>query len=91
MIKLLSGNISESSLEIYGLDVEQGVESDNEGYNLGDLLNMPYFFANWNNTPHMSNSMYNIFKKTAIQYKDNILGIYNNTFVFQNQLSLVTI
>lgn len=47
MIKLLSGNISESSLEIYGLDVEQGIESDNEGYNLGDLLNMPYIVGIW--------------------------------------------
>jgi hypothetical protein len=60
-------------------------DESKEPYNVGDLLNMPYFFANWNNTPHMSNSMYNIFKKTAIQYKDNILGIYNNYRIDENE------
>jgi hypothetical protein len=45
-------------------------------YTIGDILNMPYFFANWNNTPHLDDFCYQSFKRAAIQYQNNILGIY---------------
>lgn len=48
-----------------------------ESYCIGDLLNMPFFFAGWNNTPHNNTEVYDLFKKTSYQYPDNILGIYD--------------
>jgi hypothetical protein len=45
-------------------------------YTIGDTLNMPYFFAKWNNTPHYDDFCYQSFKRAAIQYQNNILGIY---------------
>lgn len=32
-----------------------------ESYIIGDLLNMPYFSANWNSNPHHNSYMYNLF------------------------------
>lgn len=60
-------------------------DESKESYIIGDLLNMPYFFANWNNNPHNNDYMYNLFKKTAFQYKNNILGIYNNYRIHENE------
>ncbi len=52
-------------------------DEDKETYNLGDLLNMPSFWANWKRTPHNDDNHYSTFKRTALQYKNNILGIYD--------------
>ena len=60
-------------------------DENKESYIIGDLLNMPVFFANWNNTPHNNEYMYNLFKKTASQYKDNILGIYDKYRTDENE------
>lgn len=56
-----------------------------ESYRIGDLLNMPYFWANSGNNPHADVNIYNQFKKTALQYKNNILGIYNNYRIDENE------
>jgi hypothetical protein len=48
-------------------------------YNIGDLLNMPSFFANWNNNPHANESAYYIYNLTADYYKGSILNIYKTT------------
>jgi hypothetical protein len=60
-------------------------DNNKESYIIGDLLNMPYFFANWNNNPHCNISMYNLFKKTASQYPNNILGIYDKLRTDENE------
>ena len=60
-------------------------DESKESYIIGDLLNMPYFFANWNNKPHNNDYMYNLFKKTALQYKHNILGIYDSYRTDENE------
>ena len=60
-------------------------DESKETYNIGDLLNMPYFWANANNNPHLNANTYNLFKKTALQYKNNILGIYNNYRIDENE------
>ena len=52
-------------------------DKDKESYIIGDLLNMPFFFANWNNNPHNNKYMYDLFKKTSKDYSENILGIYD--------------
>ena len=54
-------------------------DDNKESYIIGDLLNMPYFFENWPNTPHSGEYMYSLFKKTATQYEANILGIYDKS------------
>lgn len=51
-MKLLSCPITESILEIYGLESEHFSYIDGEGYNLGDLLNMPYVFGAWSRDHH---------------------------------------
>lgn len=48
-------------------------------YNIGDLLNMPSFFANWNNNPHNNQNLYNAFNKMGSYYKGSILNIYKTT------------
>lgn len=45
-------------------------------YSIGDILNMPYFHAGWNNTPHCDDFCYQSFKTAASQYQNNIVGIY---------------
>ena len=54
-------------------------DDNKSSYNIGDLLNMPYFFANWNNTPHDTDATYNNYERTALEYEDTILGIYNKS------------
>lgn len=53
-------------------------DKDKESYIIGDLLNMPFFFANWNNNPHNNKYMYDLFKKTSKDYSDNILEFMIN-------------
>jgi len=60
-------------------------DNNKESYIIGDLLNMPYFFANYNNNPHCNIIMYNLFKKTAAQYPNNILGIYDKLRTDENE------
>jgi hypothetical protein len=54
-------------------------DDNKSSYNIGDLLNMPHFFANWNNTPHHNDFEYNKYERTAMEYEDTILGIYHRT------------
>lgn len=56
-----------------------------ESYIIGDLLNMPYFHSNWPNTPHFDDNVLGLFKKTASQFRDNILGIYDTLRVEPNE------
>jgi hypothetical protein len=60
-------------------------DKNKESYIIGDLLNMPYFFANWGKSPHHNEYMYKLFKKTALQYPNNILGIYDKLRTDQNE------
>lgn len=60
-------------------------DESKESYIIGDLLNMPMFSSGWNNNPHHNDYAYNVFKKTSLQYKDNILGIYNNLRIDENE------
>lgn len=60
-------------------------DESKESYIIGDLFNMPKFFAGWNSVPHHNDYMYNLFKKTALQYKDNILGIYDHYRTDENE------
>lgn len=45
---------------------------------IGELLNMSKLFTGSTNEPHNNVYMYDLFKKTAPQYKDSILGIYDS-------------
>ena len=60
-------------------------DKDKLSYNLGDLLNMPYFVAGWANTPHADINMKETFLTAASQYRDNILGIYDKTRTDPNE------
>ncbi len=60
-------------------------DESKESYIIGDLLNMPKFFADWNSNPHNNDYMYDLFIKTSLQYKDNILGIYEDLRIDKNE------
>jgi hypothetical protein len=48
-------------------------------YNIGDLLNVPHLFSDWQSNPHASKEMYNLFYNTADAYPNSILHIYKTT------------
>jgi len=49
-----------------------------ETYNIGDLLNMPYFFNDCETPIHYSSRIYKLYIKAAEFYKGSILNIYHN-------------
>ena len=49
-----------------------------EIYAIGELLNVSKLFTGSTNAPHLNVHTYDVFKKTASQYKDSILGIYDS-------------
>lgn len=56
-----------------------------ESYSIGDLLNMPYFFSGWKNTPHLNDDLYNMFKKRAAIFTGSILNIYDSTRIDETE------
>lgn len=60
-------------------------DENKEEYNLGDLLNMPYFFFEWNNTPHANEEFFDIYNKISLYYNNNILGIYESSRIDKNE------
>ena len=69
-MKLLS-LVSEDDLELY---IDSSVNK--YGYNLGDLLNAPYYMGVWKQNPHHSNDHLERLNKVAKNYPKTILGIY---------------
>jgi len=59
-------------IHIYDIDVKWGFS----GYNIGDLLNMPYYWAGWKQNPHTDENILNTAKNTATNNNDSILGRY---------------
>lgn len=47
------------------------------GYNIGDLLNMPSFWAGWNRNPHNNQAGYDIFLNVAKNYPNTIVYYYS--------------
>jgi hypothetical protein len=60
-------------------------DKDKNSYIIGDLLNMPHYFGNWNSNPHHNEFVYNLYKTTCLQYPNNILGIYDKLRIDQNE------
>jgi hypothetical protein len=52
------------------------------GYNLGDLLNMPYYFAGWTNNPHQA---YNLYKEATPSFPNSILYYYSTLRTDENE------
>ena len=48
-------------------------DENKESYIIGDLLNMPKFFAGWNSNPHNNEYMYNLFTPFYISNADYLL------------------
>jgi hypothetical protein len=48
------------------------------GYNIGDMLNMPFLMNVWPQTPHASSNIYEIMKDTAQKTEGSILWYYYN-------------
>ena len=69
---MIKRNININDITIYDIDDKFGVS----GYNIGDLLNMPYYFAGWNQNPHDHDNYLNIAIETANNNPSTILGIY---------------
>lgn len=64
-------------------------DENKPSYNLGDLLNMPYFFYGWKRSPHANNELYDLFLKTADYYKNSILNIYKKSREYNNKNELI--
>jgi hypothetical protein len=47
-------------------------------YNIGDLLNMPSYWAGWNRNPHDTQDVYNHYKEMCIKFINSILNNYCN-------------
>ena len=66
-------HVSLEDIHIYDIDIKYGVT----GYNIADLLNIPYYWAGWKQNPHCGDeNYYNIAKNTAMNNIDTILGKY---------------
>jgi hypothetical protein len=50
--------------------------NDSIGYNLGDLLNMPYLSDTWNSSPHAGKGLLNRMEMIGKTHKDSILYYY---------------
>jgi hypothetical protein len=64
--------LSEENVNINDIYVPE--DSRNAGYNIGDLLNMPYLRGLWPNTPHLNEHEL---------YRMNLLGTYYNESILQ--------
>lgn len=70
-------NIDNYVVEIYGKKFSN--DEKNSGYNIGDLLNMPYLGGWWNSNPHHSNELLNRMNIVGENYKGSILSFYVNS------------
>ena len=69
---MLKKTILLEDIKIYDLENKFGVT----GYNIADLLNMPYYWAGWNQNPHNDMNYYKIALDTAKNNPETILGKY---------------
>jgi len=69
---MLKQKISLNDIQIYDI----GPSFGKTGYNISDLLNMPHFWAGWNQNPHSADLLYNIARETALNNPKTILGKY---------------
>jgi len=69
---MLKKNITINELDFFDMDAKFG----ETGYNIGDLLNMPHYWANWSQTPHADKNMLNVALNTAKNNPESILGLY---------------
>lgn len=71
---MLKRNIVESEIPIFDIFITN--DKRNAGYNLGDLLNMPYLSHQWPSNPHANNDALNRMNMLAVAYPNSILDIY---------------
>lgn len=64
-------------------------DENKPSYNIGDLLNIPYFFYEWKRNPHANNELYELFLKTAEYYKNSILNIYKTSRDYNDKNELI--
>lgn len=64
--------ITLEDIHIYDIDIKYGTT----GYNIADLLNMPYYWAGWPQNPHLNEIYLNVAKNTAMNNTTTILGKY---------------
>jgi hypothetical protein len=72
---MLKQNISLNDIKIYDI----GHQFGDTGYNISDLLNMPYYWAGWVQEPHASYQLYKTAQETAAKNPNTILGKYYST------------
>lgn len=70
-------NIDDYEVEIYGKVFSN--DTNNNGYNIGDLLNMPYLGGWWKSKPHHNDELLNRMNIVGQNYKDSILSFYVNS------------
>jgi hypothetical protein len=73
-MKIFENQIQGDDVEVYGKYVKDDIE--NRGYNIGDLLNMPYLWGLWQSNPHHDQQKLDRYYNIAKNYKDSILSFY---------------
>ena len=66
--------ISIDDIEIYGKNIEE--DTRKAGYNIGDLLNMPYLCGKWNQCPHKDDFELLRLNLAGQNYNNSILHYY---------------
>jgi hypothetical protein len=61
-------------VKIYEKEIKE--DTRKAGYNIGDLLNMPFLDNTWNNNPHQDKDLLNRMNLIGENYKDSILNYY---------------
>lgn len=80
---MLKQNLTIDDIRIYDIDKKFG----ESGYNISDLLNMPFYWAGWKQNPHCGDeNYYNVAKNTAFNNPDTILGRYYSSRTEDEQI-----
>lgn len=61
----------------FNIPIYDNNDINTNGYNIGDLLNMPSFWAGWNRIPHHDQDKYNAYLSVANNYPNTIVYYYS--------------
>lgn len=81
-------NKNQVASNIYNIISSQNAineENTSNVYNIGDLLNMPSYWAGWNKNPHNNEYKYNLFKDACNKFNNSILYNYCNSRIDKSE------
>lgn len=73
-ISLIKENLVDDN---FNIPIYDNNDTNTNGYNIGDLLNMPSFWAYWNRNPHNNQSAYDAYLNVVKHYPNTIVYYYS--------------